>query len=191
LDPANSLLYVYDLDLGAWNVPWSVAGTTLESIDTAPGVTQLALALNGTEIRTENPNRYVDGTFEYNAYLVTNPLSLAPENNPDFTAVLDHVALESNQYQPVSVAVKTDEDSTALAVANLGGGNPYGGFNVLNQSITDPPYRTNGQYLIQKNYMGTPDSATPRCRRIAVRMDWTTAEPTLWALYSIDLAMRP
>jgi hypothetical protein len=169
LDPGKSLLYVHDLDTSQWNVPWTVAGTCIESIDTSPGVTKLAIALNGTQVRLENPKLYLDGTVQYSAYAVTNPLSLAPESNPDMTAVLHHVALESNQYQPVTVAVKTDEDSTALSAAQITALNPLGsgGFNPLT-TVTDPPYRTNGQYLIQKNYMGNPDSAAPACRRIAL-----------------------
>jgi len=190
LDPDNSLLYVYDLDLNMWNVPWGVHGTCIESIDIAPGVSRLAIGLNGTQVCLENPNLYLDGSVQYDAFAVTNPLSLAPENNPDMAAALHHVAVESNQYQPVSVSVKVDEDSTALAASLLASPITYGGFNVLT-TVTDPPRRGNGQYLVMKHYMGSPDSAAPSCQRMAVRLDWKNPQPALWTFYSLDLAMTP
>ena len=186
LDPDNSLLYVFDLDVGVWNVPWSVAATTIESIDTAPGITRLVVGVNGTKVMLENPNLFLDGAVQYGAYAVTNPLSLAPDSNPDVVGYLHHVAVESNQYPPYTVSVKTDDDPGEIAAMQEH--SLTTGFNQLN-TVTDPPLRSNGQYLLQKNYMGNPDQTTPACRRLAVRLDWTIAESALWALYSIDLAM--
>jgi hypothetical protein len=187
LDPDNKLLYVYDLDIGGWNVPWSVAGTCIESIDVASGVTRLAVAING-HVLLENPGIYLDQTTQYDAFAVTNPVSLSPENNPDFVANLHHIAIESNEFQPLTVSVKTDEDPGRLTENNIA--IRGGGFNPLN-TVNDPPMRRNGIYLIQKNYMGSPDPAAPACRRLAVRIDWRQPEPALWALYSIDFAMTP
>ncbi len=177
MDGGEGKLRIFDQDKERWMVPWELDGTlaSIHSGESAPGVMELYIGrYYGApyQMLQMEPDFYMDGGVAFYANLVTGLLPITGDPSPDSLAYTDYISVERNAEPLEEVSVCTDDDPES------------GEFVKLMSYERNPPYRTNGETLIEKQY---PTNRGPIARRVSVRLDWP-AEHTNFKLYSLDIA---
>jgi hypothetical protein len=177
LDASSGLMYTYDVDQDQWNVPWTVAATTIQSCEISAGTYSLLASIGGTIYKMVE-NSYRDAGFAYPAWGIENLWPLAPGEHPDYVGSLDYVSLETGFVLPSSVKILTD-DSTDTAVQY---------WTDITSGAVAAHRRTQGRNMLETWYPAA--GLTAECRRISIRLDWPTSA-TNFFFYTQDVGYHP
>jgi hypothetical protein len=173
-DGGNSKLYIYDIDTGKWMPPWTRSGTVLASGETGAGSWDLLCANDSNEICKLTPTVYSDEDgAAYTSQAILNLFPIVREPKVDDLGSVEHVMLETNTVLLSTVSIILDDDPE------------QGSWTAISANIKDPPYRTQGTYLKQKQYdvQGAP------AQRASMKFTWAAAA-TKWILNTIDLCHK-
>lgn len=110
-----------------------------------------------------NTAKYNDNGTAYAASATLNLLNIGPQENSDIAAVLDYVAVETDENMNSGVSALWDEDPTSTS-AN---------FRDLTPGARDPIARQQGTQLVKKEYPGLPER---NAQRASVKLDWPQAD---------------
>jgi len=183
LDPANSKLYLYDIDLGIWNTPWVVPGAVaITSGEVTVGNVLLIVAFaNGLICWLDESNIfYNDNNTTYGENLVTNLVPCgtsgdATNRNRQEVGTPKQLEFETGPRLLDSVALLLDEDPT-YANAN---------WRDQLQGATTPTYQVPGQSLIKTEYKASYSMQS--AQRAAIQFGFNVST-TPWTIYSMALA---
>jgi hypothetical protein len=198
LDAAQSILYVYNLDLSQWNIPWKLSGgvTAITSGEIAVGSIQLIIAFNSGHVLYLDPSSYTDDGVMYTDTLKSNLLPVVPGRGS--TARNAAEVRQVVQFDmEVSTAVNADLSYTARTPDYFGclvdddpAQSIQDNYFNLSANICDPQYQdqtVQKRYVIAKRWM--VDQAVPRGRRIAFEAQWNQSA-NAWTMYSFDVSWR-
>jgi hypothetical protein len=190
-DSSQHLMWVFDQDLGQWNVPWSIGGTAIHSGETAAGTVKLFVSIQGStksRIVVLDPTSYTElknttgDTFAastYTANIKSNLLNMVPasaEIPRDGMAAwgsLQYIGVERNSVQISTVGFALDDDPTAGTTV----------YNNITQNRTDMPLRTQGLTLFEEIFY----ARKPSGRRVSFQLSWDAAA-TEFKVHTVDIA---
>lgn len=172
MDGGAGKLRVFDQDREQWMVPWTMDGiTAIHSGETSVGVITLLLGRIGTPVQM-TPTGYSDDGDAYSASLTLGLTTIAEDPSPESRGYVDYISIERNSYALSDVSLLIDDEPRT------------GAFTSLFANQRNPPYRSDGAGLIERQY---PTARGPVGRRASVKFDWP-AESTNFNLYSFDTA---
>jgi hypothetical protein len=174
MDGGAGKLRIYDQDKEQWMPPWTITGlTAIHSGEVAAGTLRLMAGRSGRPVEM-SLTTYADEGNAYAASLTTGLSVIAEEASPDSPAYVDYISLERDSNALSDVSLLVDDDPIS------------GTFTSLFGNEREPPFRTNGVALLEKQY---PTERGPVARRASVKFDWP-ATTSNFALYSYDLAYK-
>jgi hypothetical protein len=184
-DPANTKLYLFDLDMDVWNVPWTVQNACcIASGELTPGVVQLFMGFTDGFICAMNADApgYLDDNQQYSEQLVTNLTSCstgadATNRNRQEVGTPKQTEFETGPRLLDSISLLIDEDPT------------YVNANWRDQlaGSTDPSYQVPGTALVKKVYRATRDMQS--ANRAAMKFGFNASQ-TPWTVFSMALAWQ-
>lgn len=179
LDTITGILYVLDMDLKIWMVPWKIGASAIWSGEIAPGKRVLMAAINN-QVWYMTDGKFNDAGQSYAAFGKTNLIPLSPQNNPDEVQTLDAVSIERDRNNVSDIRVLVDENTSLDSAYKT---------IFLKENESDPSMRAAGKVLIEKRYTIPPDQFSP-ARRGSVRIDWPAVDAP-FELYSINVEIHP
>jgi len=190
-DSSQSKMWVFDQDLGQWNVPWGIAGTAIHSGEVAAGSVKLFLSLKGSTVSrivTLDPTTYSDlkntsgDTFAASTYTANVKSALSniipasnemPRDGMGAWGSLEYIGFERNSVEISTVAFALDDDPTAAATV----------YNDISINRQDPSRRTQGLTLFEDIYY----ARKPSGRRMCFSLAWDAAA-TEFKIHTLDIA---
>ena len=169
-DSAQDRMWVYDLDNGIWNVPWTIGGSAAHSGETATAVYSLLLGRSRRPLVLDT-TIFQDLALSFTAGLRTNLMELGQGKGPGEVGNLEYVAVERNAQALGDVGFLQDEDTAT------------GTYTTIFANRQDPPNRTQGSSLVEDWFFATTTAGAGR--RVSVRLDWPAAS-TEFRLYALD-----
>jgi hypothetical protein len=197
LDAVNSILYVYNLDLSQWNVPWQFTArmTAITSGELTEGNIELIAAFDTGHMMYLNPDDFVDDGMQYGETLKSNLLAIVPgrgstaRNAAEVRRVMQF-DMEVSTVQQDQEFIPRSPEYFGCIVDDDPGQSTQDMFFDLSANICDPQYQdqtVQKRYIIPKRWM--VDQAVPMGRRIAWQAQWNDS-PDGWTMMSFDLAWR-
>ena len=171
LDGAQGILYVYDLDLNQWQVPWDI-GTTASALmsgETSVGNIDLMVARNNTKALKLTQNIYLDDGNPYVAQGTSNMYRLTPDDNPAIKGVHDWTEIKTDTVIP-TITQCTDDD-------------PGFGVYVSPTTVQPSPDITQGTQLLTTRF----NFNTPTAQMLSTRFVWPATNAN-FHLYNTDEA---
>jgi hypothetical protein len=181
LDGGNEKLYVFDLDLKAWNTPWPIEGVTaIWSGETYSGHIDLLAAISGRIVKLTE-GAFNDVGVPYAASVTLGLTALQPDAKPESLAVVDSINIERNDAGDLSaVEICLDDNPDTGTFVNI------------TANLQDAPTRSRtSSSVVAKQYpvgaTGTP--VLGRAKRASVRLSWP-AEDRDDRLYGFSIGYR-
>lgn len=175
-DSGQDKMWVFDQDLGQWNVPWTIGGSAVHSGEVSAGNVKLFIARNGRVLYFD-PTSFIDLGVAYSARVKSGLMNMVPSTAEiprdglgNWTA-LQYVGIERNQFAPYNVLFALDDDPLQVTYTSI----------VNNKQ--DPHLRTQGVYLVTDWYYARQPSGF----RVSVQFDWDSVSDE-FKVYTIDVA---
>lgn len=175
-DSIQDTMWVFDQDIGVWNVPWSIGGTAIHSGEISAGVVKLFIAHEG-RILTLNTGLWTDLEVAYPAHVVLGLVNIVPSSaeiprdGMSAWGALQYVGVETNAIEVYDVSFELDEDpDDALYLS-------------IKANEVNPAHRSASLSLRERWYY----SRKPAGRRVSVRLDWNAVD-TEFKLYTLEIA---
>lgn len=178
-DAGQDKMWVFDQDLGQWNVPWSIGGSAVYSGEVAPGDVRLLVARNG-QILVFDPDQFEDAEEPYTAFVQTGLINMipatatTPRDGLTGWGTCQMIGIERNEFAPYNVSISMDEDPV------------YATMTSIIDNKVDPAFRTQGVHL-QTDWVY---ARQPSGFRVTVQLDWTNVSDQ-FKLYTLDVVSDP
>ena len=194
-DSAQNKTWIFDQDLGIWNVPWSIGGTALHSGEVGAGNIKLFMGKGGA-VLAMTPSAYLDGVgaTSYTASLTSSLFELgglaadsaqrAPANSVGMNqragsgmtawGALHMIGIQRNSVDLLDIQRIFDDDPVQASFTSI-----------FSNKLATPPYRTQGIFLFEQWYYDRLSG-----RSAAIQFSWAAAN-TEFRLYAMDVAFEP
>lgn len=167
----GDLVWTFDVDREMWMPPWTCSARCLAAGETAEGVFDLLIGLNGTRAGKFAPigASYSDLGTTYSAYAITNLVEIIPKPQPGRLGAVEYIGIETNNKEP-SVSLLVDDDPELAAHTAV-------------LAVRDAELRTQGTHTKDRWH----HVRKPAGRRVSVRLDWPD-ENSAFEWYTMDIA---